>query len=145
MKSIIEADFITPMVAAPDDRPRILIVDNNRDFTLAARLMLQRTGRYQVCDENDARKAMQTARSFKPDLVLLDIAMPEEDGTEVAAELEKDWTLHRVPIVFLTGLVTRAEANSGYRVQGHRVLAKPINISDLIRAIEENLPACAAA
>jgi CheY-like chemotaxis protein len=119
-------------------------VDNNRDFTLGARLALQRTGRYQVCAESDSTKAMQTARSFNPDLIVLDISMPEEDGCEVAAEVDADWALRRVPIIFLTGLITRAEANSGYRVQGHRVLAKPVNISDLIKAIEENLPTCAA-
>jgi CheY-like chemotaxis protein len=143
MQRTIEADFLTSIVEAPQDKPRVLIVDNNRDFTLGARLMLQRTGRYRVCEENDATKAMQTARSFKPDLILLDIAMPEEDGCEVAAEIEKDWALHRVPIVFLTGLVTRAEAGAGYRIKGHRVLAKPISMPTLITAIEENLPAAA--
>ena len=42
-----------------------------------------------------------------------DIAMPEEDGVELAAQIEADWTLHGVPIVFLTGLVTRDEARGG--------------------------------
>jgi CheY-like chemotaxis protein len=143
VNKIIEADFLTPMVEVPNEKPRILIVDNNRDFTLSARLTLQRTGRYVVCEENDAGNTRQTARSFKPDLILLDIAMPEADGTEVASGIESDWTLHRIPIVFLTGLVTRAEAKSGYRIKGHPVLAKPISIPDLIAAIEENLPCCA--
>jgi CheY-like chemotaxis protein len=145
MNRIVEADFLTPAVAVPNEIPRILIVDNNRDFTVAARLTLQRTGGYVVCEENDGRRTTQTARSFKPDLILLDIAMPELDGCEVAMEIQSDWALHRIPIVFLTGLVTRAEAASGYRIQGHRVLAKPISIPALIAAIEENLPCCAAA
>jgi CheY-like chemotaxis protein len=145
MNRIVEADFLTPMVEVPNEKPRILIVDNNRDFTLSAKLTLQRTGRYVVCEENDASLTRQTARSFKPDLILLDIAMPEADGTEVASGIEGDWSLHRVPIVFLTALVTRAEASSGYRIQGHRVLAKPVSVPDLIRVIEENLPGSAAA
>ena len=145
MQRIIEADFLTPMVELPNDKPRILIVDNNRDFTLSAKLTLQRTGRYVVCEENDATRTNQTARCFKPDLILLDIVMPEADGCEVAASIESDWALHRTPIVFLTGLVTRAEASANYRIQGHRVLAKPISIPALITAIEENLPKCAAA
>lgn len=145
MNKIVEADFLAAMVEAPSEKPRILIVDNNRDFTLSAKLILQRTGRYVVCEENDASNTRQTARSFKPDLIFLDIAMPGTDGCEVAAAIESDWGLHRIPIVFLTGLVTRAEARSGYRIQGRPVLAKPIGIPELMTAIEENLPRCAAA
>src|SRR6266487_2845049 len=107
----------------------------------SAKLALERTGRYFVCEENDAAKAHQTAQSLKPDLILLDIAMPETDGGEVAARIQSDPALHRTPIVFLTALVTKAETTSGLRIQGHPFLAKPISIPDLITGIEENLPA----
>lgn len=126
-------------------RPRVLVVDNNKHFTRSARFLLQRTGRYVVREVNDARRALETARSFKPDLILLDVLMPELDGAEVAAELESDWQLHRVPIVFLTALVTQEEAREGRRIGGHHVLAKPISAAKLIRAVEEHLPALAAA
>ncbi|PYI70037.1 MAG: hypothetical protein DMF02_10005, partial [Verrucomicrobia bacterium] len=53
--------------------------------------------------------------------------------------------LQRTPIVFLTALVTKSEAEAGLRIQGHPFVAKPINIPDLIKAIEENLPAQAVA
>jgi CheY-like chemotaxis protein len=145
MTRIVDADLLTSSVEMPNDKPRILIVDNNRDFTLSVRLGLERTGRYIVCEENDATRVNQAARSFQPALILLDLAMPAVDGCDVAAGIESDWALHRIPIVFLTGLVTRAEASSGYRIQGHQVVAKPISIPALIAAIEENLPCCAAA
>ena len=119
----------------------ILIIDNNRDFAHSAKLALERTGRYFVYEENDASKAHQTAQGLKPDLILLDIAMPEADGGEVAARIESDPTLHRIPIVFLTALVTKAETKSGLQIQGHPFLAKPIHVPELINAIEENLPA----
>ena len=64
---------------------------------------------------------------FNPDLILLDVAMPETDGGEVAARIQSDPTLHRTPIVFLTALVTKAETRSGLRIQGHPFLAKPIS------------------
>jgi CheY-like chemotaxis protein len=120
--------------------PRILIVDNNRDFTHSAKLALQRTGRYFVGEENDATKAHQSARNFRPDLILLDIVMPEIDGGEIAAQIQADPELRRTPIIFLTGLVTKAEAKAGLRIQGHPFFAKPITIPELIDAIEENLP-----
>jgi len=52
--------------------------------------------------------------------------------------------LHRAPIVFLTALVTRAEARSGLQIDGHPFLAKPISIPELVEGIERNLPAQAA-
>jgi two-component system sensor histidine kinase/response regulator len=70
---------------------------------------------------------------------LLDIMMPETDGGEVAARIEADPALQNTPIIFLTALVTRAEAKSGRSIQGHSSLAKPIIIPELINAIEEHL------
>ena len=125
------------------EKASILVIDNSSDFTHAAKIALEKTGRYLVAEENDSRKAHQTARNFQPDLILLDIAMPEADGGEVAAWIQSDPALHRVPIVFLTALVTIAEARSGLRIQGHSFLAKPIRLPELIKGIEENLPALA--
>ena len=105
-------------------------------FPLAKRA-LEKTGRYLVVEENDAAKAHQTAQSLKPDLILLDISMPDTDGGEVAARIQSDPTLHRIPIVFLTALVTKDETRSGMLIQGHPFLAKPISFSDLIEGIEK--------
>ena len=107
MNRTIEANFF-PEAAESLKKPCILIIDNNRDFTYSAKRALETTGRYFVCEENDASKAHQTAQNLKPDLILLDIAMPETDGGEVAARIQSDPALHRIPIVFLTALVTKA-------------------------------------
>jgi CheY-like chemotaxis protein len=144
MSRTIEVDFLPPPFAEAKEKPRILIIDNNRDFTLSAKRGLERTGRYAIWEENEPARAHQTAQRVKPDLILLDIAMPETDGGEVAARIESDPTLHRTPIVFLTALVTKAEARSGLQIQGHSFLAKPISTPELIAGIERNLPAHAA-
>ena len=144
MSRTIEADFFPQAFEAIRDKPCILIVDDNRDFTYSAKLALERTGRYSVWEENEPARAHQTAQRVKPDLILLDIAMPETDGGEVAARIESDPILHRTPVVFLTALVTRAEARSGLEIQGHPFLAKPISIPELVAGIERYLPAHAA-
>ncbi len=126
----------------PNDQSRILIVDNSSKFTRSARLLLEQTGNYVACAVNDPRRALETARSFKPDLVLVDLIMPQTDGSEVAAQLEADWALHEVPIVFVTTLITPEEARDGRRINGHRVVPKPTRGFDLIRVVEENLPCC---
>jgi len=157
MKKVIEADFLPRETNGgfswpgsigawgTKEKRRILIVDNDRDTTHLVKILLERAGSYFVLEENVATKAHQTALSFKPDLILLDIMMPQADGYEVAAQIAADPELQRTPIVFLTALVTRSEAEAGLRIQGHPFVAKPINIPDLIKAIEENLPAQAVA
>jgi len=139
--------MITPFTPAIRDtnKPRILIVDDNPRFSHSARLILQESGQYVVCEENDAASAVETARSFRPDLILLDLVMPQLDGAEVAAQVESDWALHGVPIVFVTGLVTRDEARNGQRIDGHRVVSKPVSSFDLLGAVEESLLCRAAA
>ena len=144
MNRTIEANFFPQAFEAIKEKPGILIIDNNRDLTYSIKLALERTGRYSVWEENDAARAHQTAQRVKPDLILLDIAMPETDGGEVAARIESDSALHRTPIVFLTALVTKAEARSGLQIQGHPFLAKPLSIPELVAGIERNLPAHAA-
>jgi CheY-like chemotaxis protein len=144
MSRTIEANFLPQAFEEAKEKPRILVIDNNRDFTYSAKVALERTGLYSVWEENKPARAHQTAQRVKPDLILLDIAMPETDGGEVAARIESDPTLHRIPVVFLTALVTKAEARSGLQIHGHPFLAKPISIPDLVAGIERNLPAHAA-
>jgi two-component system, OmpR family, response regulator len=126
-----------------NEKPRILIVDNNSRFARSARLVLDKSGKYVAGSVIDPRRALETARSFKPDLVLVDLIMPQEDGMEVAAQLEGDWALHAVPIVFLTSLITAEEAKDGRRVYGHRILPKPTSSAELFALVEQNLP-CSA-
>src|SRR6266404_3775101 len=127
------------------DKSWILIVDNNAQCADRARLLLEATGNYIACAVNDSRRALETARSFKPDLVVVDLIMPQADGLEVASQLEADWALHSVPIVFVTSLITPEEARDARRIDGHRIAAKPHTAAELIRLIEENLPCCAEA
>jgi CheY-like chemotaxis protein len=156
MTKVIEADFLprgTNVVfswprsisgSGVKERRRILIVDNDRNTTHLVKVLLEKTGHYLVLEENDATSTHQSARNFRPDLILLDVVMPETDGGEIAAQIEADPEFHNTPIVFLTALVTRAEAKSGLSIQGHSFLAKPVSIPELINAIEQHLRVCAA-
>src|SRR2546421_5554232 len=128
---------------ATNSKSRVLIVDDNSRFARSAQLFLEQTRNYFACALNDPRRALETARSFKPDLVLVDLIMPQADGLEVATQLEADWALHGVPIVFFTSLITAEEAKDGRRVYGHRILPKPTSSSELIELVEQNLPCCA--
>jgi CheY-like chemotaxis protein len=153
MKKSLETDFLPwhlrlyslPLKAvgrsAGTKTRRILIVDNDSNTTHLVKILLERSGPYLVLEENDATEAYQTARNFKPDLILLELIMSGLDGAEVAAQIHADHNLNNTHIIFQTALVTGAEAKSGFHIDGHRVVPKPINIPELIEAIEEHLHA----
>jgi two-component system, OmpR family, response regulator len=149
MNKVIEVDFLPRetdvafswLDSIGDSARRILIVDNDKNTTHLVKILLEKTGRYMVFEENDGARAHLSARNFRPDLILLDIVMPETDGGEIAAQIRADSELQYTPIIFLTALVTRAEANTGLHIDEHSFLAKPIDIQELIRAIEAQVPA----
>src|SRR5258707_14166951 len=110
---------------ATNSKSRVLIVDDNSRFASSAQLFLEQTGNYFACALNDPRRALETARSFKPDLVIVDLIMPQADGLEGATPLEADWTLHGVPLVFVTTPITPGEARNGLGLNVHPVVPKP--------------------
>ena len=122
--------------SAVKEERRILIVDDDRESTHLLKSLLEKIG-YLVLEENDAAKAHQSVHNFGPDLILLDIMMPQIDGVELASEIDADPQLQKTPIIFLTAL---GDPRAGLRIQGHPVLAKPINVPELIKRLEENLP-----
>ena len=83
-------------------KKRILVVDDEKSLTILLKLNLEETGHYEVRTENWPEDAIQAAREFKPDLILLDIIMPRMPGGNIAALIDEDPELKGTPIVFLT-------------------------------------------
>ena len=119
---------------------RIFIIDDEPSITRTMKVNLERTGDYTVATENHALHALAAAREFRPDLILLDVMMPEIDGAELAGEIQSDLALHDVPIVFLTAIVSNKDTGGEYLESGGQTfVAKPVNLDRLIRCIEENV------
>lgn len=121
-------------------KKKILAIDDEASITRLLKLNLEQTGNYIVQEENDGTKALATAREFKPDLVLLDVMMPEVDGGDVAASIDADPQLKKTPIVFLTAAVKKEElAERGNIIGGYQYIAKPLNVKGVIAVIEKQL------
>jgi two-component system, OmpR family, response regulator len=119
---------------------RLLLIDDEEPFTRLVKLNLEQTGRYIVRIENDGAKALATAREFVPDLILLDVIMPDADGGEVAALIKADAALKAVPIIFLTAAVSQKELDGPSGMIGGRMfIAKPVNKRSLIELIDQQL------
>ena len=95
------------------EKKRILIIDDEAGFTRMVKLNLEKTGQFEVREENKATYALAAAREFKPDLILLDVIMPSMDGGDVASLIQADRNLRGTPIVFLTATVSPREAGPG--------------------------------
>ncbi|MCZ6690578.1 MAG: response regulator [Planctomycetota bacterium] len=122
------------------DKKKILAVDDEVQMTKMLKRNLDVTGKFEVRTENEGLKALAAAKEFRPDLILLDVMMPDADGGEVAAQILADPDLKGTPIIFLTAIVEKQEVEgSAGTIGGHPFLAKPIRTEDLITAIEENL------
>ncbi len=120
-------------------KKRIFIVDDEPSITRTMKVNLERTGAYTVGTENHSFHALAAAREFQPDLILLDVMMPEIDGAELATEIQSDPVLQHVPIVFLTAIVSSKETGGQYLESGGQTfVAKPVNLDALIQCIEDN-------
>lgn len=122
------------------DKKKILIVDDQKDFLRVTKLNLEQTGKYEVMAEHNATKALKIAYDFKPDLIILDVYMPEIDGIDLAKIFKSDKNLKNIPIIYLTALATRRDVveKHGY-VGAYPFLSKPVSKRELIVCIEENL------
>jgi len=126
------------------NKPRILLVDDEPAFTRVMRSYLEDTGRFEVRMENDPTKVITAAREFRPDLVLLDVIMPDMDGGEVAAQLKSDPIQKNVKIVFLTAIVSKEDVSkNGAVIGGRPFLAKPVDAKALIERVEQELRSAA--
>jgi two-component system phosphate regulon response regulator PhoB len=121
---------------------KILIIDDESAFTKMVKITLEATKPYdcEVRVVNDPALATGVAREFVPDIILLDIVMPELDGGDVLSQLRADPALKKIPVIFLTATVRRSEVNAhNGLIGGEFFLAKPVSAEDLIRTIEERL------
>jgi two-component system OmpR family response regulator len=119
---------------------RILVVDDEPSVTRNLKLNLESSGGYEVFAENRATNALSAARAFRPDLILLDVMMPDLDGGEVAARLRADPLLRDTPVIFLTAIVSNEETD-GHEMSsgGGTFLAKPVDIGELRKTVEEHV------
>jgi CheY-like chemotaxis protein len=124
--------------SAPQDGYLILIVDDLVDNLALISLDLQQQG-YRVVTASDGEKAVRVASLTRPDIILMDIAMPGTDGLEATRKLRADVTMQNIPVIALTAYDTggfrRAAADAGF--DGY--LTKPINFDRLHELIHSLL------
>ena len=119
------------------DKKKILIVDDEKDALFILGKELAGRG-YSVISADNGNDALDLAKSQSPDLVILDIWMPEMGGTEIAAKLQEDPETKNIPVIYLSCLLQKREGEEQGRIIAGKVLiAKPYSIEGLSAQIEK--------
>lgn len=121
------------------EKAKILLVDDDPDFVDATRIVLETE--YDVSVALDGDEGLAKARAERPDLIILDIIMPDKDGFIVCEELKSDPNLADVPVMMLTSFAERKGETSlavtqGMMLEAEDYVDKPVRPKELLKRVE---------
>lgn len=122
---------------------KILIVDDVVSNVLLLKILLTNE-KFQVCTANCGNMAIEQAKAEKPDLILLDVMMPDISGFDVAVVLKKNPETQDIPIIFLTALNNPSDLVHGFQVGANDFLTKPFNKEELVIRVMHQISLVAA-
>lgn len=124
-----------------EKRAKILLVDDDPDFIEATKVVLE-SQPYEVITALSGKEGLEKAREQKPDLVLLDIIMPQIDGFQVCQQLKKDPELAEVPVIMITSFSEKYRETSlglsqGLTLEAEDFVDKPVAPAELLIRVEK--------
>jgi two-component system alkaline phosphatase synthesis response regulator PhoP len=125
------------------DASKILLVDDDRDFVEATRIVLE-SAPYNVAVAYDGDEALRKVKEVDPDLIILDIIMPEQHGFKVCEALKSDPELSQIPVIMLTSLSqqmgeTAFSLSDGMMLEADDYVDKPVAPEELLRRVKKFL------
>ena len=122
---------------------KILIVDDVVSNVLLLKILLTNE-KFQVCTASNGKMCIEMAKKEHPDLILLDVMMPDINGFDTAVVLKKDEETKDIPIIFLTALNTPQDLVHGFQVGANDFLTKPFNKEELVMRVTQQISLVAA-
>jgi DNA-binding response OmpR family regulator len=119
---------------------RILIVEDDPNILISIEFLLRNAG-YEVSVACDGRQALESARGWRPDLIVLDIMLPLVNGFEVCRQLRESHELNDVKILMLTARGRESEIEKGAALGANAYLTKPFATRELIETTQRLLSA----
>jgi two-component system alkaline phosphatase synthesis response regulator PhoP len=119
---------------------KILLIDDDPDLLNAVRIILERRG-YEVVAAFGGIEGLEKTKTEKPDLIVLDVMMPDKDGYTVCKELKANPELGKIPVLLLTAVVsniptTRFTQQMGLETEADDYIDKPVEPAELVKRIE---------
>lgn len=122
---------------------KILIVDDVMSNVLLLKVLLTNE-KFNIVTASNGNQALNQVKKENPDLILLDVMMPDMSGFEVAQKLKADPEAAHIPIIFLTALNSTADIVKGFQVGGNDFISKPFNKEELIIRVSHQISLVAA-
>lgn len=124
-------------------KKKILIVDDDKDFLEGTSLALQKHD-FEVATATSGEECLDKLKTFKPDLLLLDIMMPEKSGFEVCREIKSSVEHSKIPVIILTALKQKLSQTSyslseGFDLEAEDYIDKPVDPKELVSRIKNFL------
>jgi len=119
-------------------RRLVLIADDDEDILALVRATIERSG-HEVMAVGDGAAALSAMAERRPDLAVLDIAMPELDGLEVLRRLREDDETRDLPVILLTAQAQAADVERGFATGASAYVRKPFSPRDLATRVDDLL------
>lgn len=121
-------------------KKKILLVEDDADFAEATKLILESKS-YDVIIAYDGKEGLKKAQTEEPNLIILDVMMPEMDGYEVCAKLKADTKYRHIPILLLTAVgeaipTTKYTMEMGLKTEADDYIPKPVEPIELVERVE---------
>lgn len=117
---------------------KILVVDDSSTNNTLCKIILEKRG-YEAIVLEDGRKAIETIRKERPDLVLLDLMMPEEDGFSILKKINEDKTIAKTPVIIVSSIDAPESVRKKMEYEPFDFIPKPIGINHLLEKVEDGL------
>ena len=118
-------------------KKRILLIDDEEDFCFFVKLNLEKAGRFEILTATSGQEGVTIASRECPDLILLDIIMPEMGGGQVAELLFENPKTRKIPVLFITAIASRRQVQSQEGIIGGKnFIAKPVTPEELMSKID---------
>lgn len=116
---------------------KILLIEDDPDIQTVAQMALEEIGGFTLVVCNSGGEAIEKARRFVPDIILLDVMMPEMDGPETLLKLREIDTIKDIPVVFITAKVMPSDVERYQALGAADVIAKPFEPMTLAERVQE--------
>jgi DNA-binding response OmpR family regulator len=114
---------------------RILVIDDDHEVTEIIKSFLSGAG-FEVLVENSPVMGVEKAKTFRPDIILLDLIMPVMDGYEVCSAIKKDIMLSNIPVLILSGKDKNEDDGRGFRCGADLFIKKPFSCERLLQMVK---------
>jgi len=124
-------------------KKKVLLVDDDRDFLEGTRIVLEKNN-FEVGTATSGKECLDKLKSFKPDILILDIMMPEKSGFDVCSEIKNSLEYSKIPVIMLTALKKKLSQTSysvsqGLDLEAEDYIDKPVDPQELVSRINNLL------